>query len=125
MIARPRFVIAALVLGILAGPGTAPGFAHALLRAALPVPGSLLPAAPAWVRLTFSEAVEPLFCKIKVTDATGKQVDDGSLVSDPADRRRLMIRLKPIPPGEYLVTWYATSTDTHRTQGSFRFQVSK
>ncbi len=125
MIPPRRLFIAALVLGTLAGPGAVPGFAHALLRAAQPAPGSLLPAAPAWVRLTFSETVEPLFCKIKVTDATGKQVDDGSLVSDPADRRRLMIRLKPIPPGEYLVTWFATSTDTHRTQGTFRFQVLK
>ncbi len=125
MIPPRRIVIAALVLAMLAGPGVAPGFAHALLRAAQPAPASLVPAAPAWVRLTFSETVEPLFCSIKVTDAAGKQVDDGSLVSDPADRRRLMIRLKPIPPGEYLVTWSATSTDTHRTQGHFRFQVSR
>ncbi|MFZ0396695.1 MAG: copper resistance protein CopC [Methyloceanibacter sp.] len=28
-------------------------------------------------------------------------------------------------PGHYSVTWHALSVDTHKTQGSFSFQVGK
>lgn len=113
---------AALVLFLAAA---VPAFAHALLRSADPAVGSSVAHAPKELKLTFSETLEPAFCRVVVTDAGGARVDAGTLQADPANARRLLVPLKPLAPGVYTVTWHATSTDTHRTQGRFTFTVAK
>jgi methionine-rich copper-binding protein CopC len=37
--------------------------------------------------------------------------------------KRLEVSLKPLQPGTYNVTWRITSTDTHKTKGSYIFKV--
>ena len=99
--------------------------AHALLDHATPSVGGTVTTAPSEVAIMFSETVEPAFSSIVVQDAAGKRVDTGKahIVSD--DARQLAVGLKPVPAGTYTVTWHATSTDTHRTQGHFRFTVAR
>ncbi len=99
--------------------------AHALLEQAVPPVGGTVAKAPAEVTITFSETVEPAFSSIAVQDAAGNRVDTGQahIVAD--DARHLAVGLKPVPPGTYTVTWQATSTDTHRTQGHFSFTVAQ
>ncbi|MDE2517697.1 MAG: copper resistance protein CopC [Rhodospirillales bacterium] len=101
---------------------TSPAFAHAFLKSARPGAGAVLQTAPATVAITFTEAIEPDFTHIVVTNAAGMRVDTGRQTpSEGGDR--LSVALKKLPAGTYTVTWHATSTDTHKTQGSYRFTV--
>jgi methionine-rich copper-binding protein CopC len=113
-----RLALAAIIL---LAPGLA--FAHAQLRAAEPPVGGTVRAAPSQVEITFSEAVEPRFSSITVTDHAGAQVDrrDLHIAGDP---RHLAVSLPALAPGEYRVEWHATSVDTHKTEGSYKFTVA-
>ena len=68
--------------------------------------------------------MEPKFSSIAVQDASGAAVQTGDAHLAGGDTR-LSIGLKPLKPGAYKVTWHATATDTHKTQGSFSFTVGQ
>ena len=101
-----------------------PAHAHAQLRQAEPPVGGTVRAAPAQVELTFSEAAEPRFSTVTVTDAAGVQVDKGDLHVAGGDAKHLAVSLVALRPGTYKVVWHATSVDTHKTEGSFTFTVA-
>jgi methionine-rich copper-binding protein CopC len=98
--------------------------AHAQLRSASPAVGSTVKTPPSEVVITFSEALEPKFSSIAVTDAAGKRVDNGDLRLSATDPKQLIVGLAGVGAGTYTVTWHAVSVDTHRTQGSFHFSVA-
>ncbi len=98
--------------------------AHAMLDSATPPAGSSIARAPAELTLTYSESIEPRFSKVAVTDAAGARMDQGGLRVDPNDATRLLVPVKPLPPGDYTVTWRAVSIDTHRTHGTYHFKVT-
>ena len=97
--------------------------AHALLERAVPAVGSTVPHAPAVLTLTFSEGVEAAFCKVAVTSGAGGSFADGAARNAPSNKRVLMLHLKPLPSGQYTVSWQAVSVDTHHTEGTFHFTV--
>jgi methionine-rich copper-binding protein CopC len=113
-----------LVAGLaLAGAAaSSPVLAHAFLEAASPKVGSRVSAPPKEVWITFSEAVEPAFSKITVTGPPGF---GGAGPARPAgDARTLAAPLRgPEPSGDYVVRWRVLSTDSHVTQGTFRFRL--
>ena len=109
--------VAALVMA----PGLA--HAHARLRSAEPPVGGTVDRAPTHVEITFSEAVEPRFSTIVVTDSSGKQVDRKDLHVPSTDAHHLAVGLGPLSPGEYRVEWHATSVDTHKVKGTYSFTV--
>jgi methionine-rich copper-binding protein CopC len=115
----PRLLLAA---AILAAPATA--LAHARLRAAEPGVGGTVRSAPSKVEITFSEAVEPRFSAIAVTDGAGRQVDRKDVHAPGSDAHLLAVSLEPLAPGQYTVNWHATSVDTHKTEGSYSFTVA-
>lgn len=80
-----------------------------------------MPAAPAELTLRFTEAVEPLFCAIELRDAEGKIVATGPLVA--GGPRGLVVTMPKLLPGTYTVIWHATSIDTHKTEGRYRFTI--
>jgi copper resistance protein C len=109
-----------LALALLAE--ASPSFAHAFLDRAIPAVGSAVPASPPALSLRFTEAVEPLFSTIALEDAQGTAValpkphaEDGG--------RTLVVTVPPLRPGTYTVHWHATSVDTHKTEGQFKFTV--
>jgi len=103
-----------------------PAMAHAFLVQSDPAPGSQLEAPPRWVRLWFSEPVDPALSRIEVYDKARRRVDRGDLIADPNDPRRLQIALEPIPEGAYTVVWQAFSrVDGHLTRGFFSFAVGR
>lgn len=102
---------------------TGPAFAHARLVSAIPPVGSSVPAPPASLSITFSEAVEPQFSHVVVTGPDGAEVDRADLKAAPGDAKTVTVDLKTLSPGTYKVQWHALSTDTHKTQGSYRFTV--
>ena len=113
----------AAVLGLFS-PGAA--FAHAMLVKALPAVGGQVTASPSEIRITFSEAIELRFSGIEVKTASGSAVATGAASVDPKDRATLVVPLPaPLAPGSYKVSWHVVSVDTHKTTGSFSFEVKR
>jgi hypothetical protein len=102
----------------------APGaIAHAFLERASPPVGSEIPAAPPELAITFTEGVEPLFSTIVVDGPDGAAIAVGKAHLASGNERRLIVALPALPPGTYTVIWHATSVDTHKTEGSYKFTV--
>ena len=102
--------------------GTGAAYAHAHLTRSEPRDGSTVIPAPQEVDLWFTEGLEPAFSGVEVRDAQGSRVDQG----DPQISGATMhVGLKALPPGTYKVNWHALSIDTHKTDGTFSFQVGQ
>jgi hypothetical protein len=114
--------IAALVMAVALSPAS-PAWAHAFLERASPPVGSEVASSPAELAITFTEGVEPLFSTIELRAPNGAQVPAGAPHTAPDDNRILSVALPKLPPGTYTVIWHATSVDTHKTEGNFRFTV--
>jgi methionine-rich copper-binding protein CopC len=97
--------------------------AHAFLDRAEPGVGSTLAAPPSQVRILFTEALEPAFSAIAVTDAQGHHVEEGKARVDAGNPMMLEVGLAPLTPGTYTVRWRVISVDTHPTEGNFTFTV--
>jgi copper transport protein len=78
---------------------------------------------PPDVALTFDEAVEPRFALISVTDVNAQQVTSGALHRSASNPDTLVVPLKRVAEGWYLVYWRAISVDGHPVQGAFTFAV--
>jgi copper resistance protein C len=110
----------ALLLLTMVGCSTATQ-AHALLEHASPAVGSTVAGSPGSVTLYFTEKLEPKFSGGEVRGPGGTGVDHGAGVSGNVMR----LGVGALRPGRYSVTWHALSVDTHKTQGSFSFQVGR
>jgi copper transport protein len=97
--------------------------AHAYLVKTVPAASVTLNAPPPDVELTFDEAVEPLFALISVTDVNARQQTTGPVRRSPSNPDTLVVPLKKVPEGWYLVYWRAISVDGHPVQGAFTFAV--
>jgi copper transport protein len=120
-VTRRAWIAAAVAVAALAAPAAAS--AHAYLTKTVPAASVTLNAAPRSVALTFDEAVEPRFALILVSDADGHAVTAGRVARSPGDPDTLVVPLKKIPEGWYLVYWRAISVDGHPVQGVFTFAV--
>jgi methionine-rich copper-binding protein CopC len=98
--------------------------AHAFLDHADPRVGSTLHAPPTEVKIWFTEELEGAFSKIQVYDSAGAQVDRKNSHVDPAHADLMTIGLPRLAPGTYKVVWHAVAVDTHRTMGTFTFEVA-
>ncbi len=109
-----------LLTALLLTGASSPAGAHAMLEHASPGAGAVLRVTPKSVVLELSEALEPAFSSVSVSDAAGHDVSAARVV---VSGDTMSIALKPLVPGSYRVTWHAVSVDTHRTQGSYTFVV--
>jgi copper transport protein len=117
-----KLVLIAAVVGVaLALPAAA--WAHAVLLRTSPLGNKVLPAAPAQVTMTYSEPVESRFAIVSVTDAGGNLVTNGSPATSPQDPNTLVVPLKNVPEGWYLVYWRVISADGHPVRGAWTFAV--
>jgi hypothetical protein len=96
--------------------------AHAFLDRAEPRVGNKVASAPREVTLWFTQKLEPAFSTITVTDAAGQRVDTGKTR---VSGTQMSVSLRPGGTGTYHVNWRVLSVDTHRTDGSFTFQVGQ
>jgi copper transport protein len=120
-VTRRAWIAAAVAVAALAAPAAAS--AHAYLTHTVPAASVTLNTAPREVALTFDEAVEPRFALILVSDANGNTVTAGTVSRSPANPDTLLVPLKKLPEGWYLVYWRAISVDGHPVQGVFTFAV--
>jgi methionine-rich copper-binding protein CopC len=118
----PAMLLAALLMFALVGTASA----HADLVSSDPKDGAHLDKAPAKLTLVFSEELSPDGNLIKVTDASGAQVDNGDTTLDLNDPKRvtLTITLKSgLGNGVYTIHWKDMSADSHSLEGDLRFSV--
>jgi copper transport protein len=116
---RRALLIAALAA--LALPASA--WAHAALLKTSPSASVTVNTPPKQVALTYSEAVEPRFAIVSVTDAAGKQQTAGKPVRSTTDPDELDVPLQHLRQGWYLVFWRVISEDGHPVRGAFTFAV--
>jgi copper transport protein len=117
---RP-LVVAFAAVAALALPTAA--FAHAALLRTVPAASGTVNVPPQQVELTYSEAVEPRFAIVSVTDAAGRQETAGPPRRSPANPDTLIVPLTTTVQGWYLVYWRAISVDGHPVRGAFTFAV--
>ncbi len=119
MRAWPALIGVALLL-MLAVPDSA--LAHAVLLRSDPPSAQRLAAAPAEVRLLFSEPIDPQFSRVQVLDSSGAQVDRGD---SRVDDTLLTVSLRTgLPDGVYTVMYRSLSTiDVHPEVGGYQLFV--
>ena len=119
---RLRIVLVlAVAAGALALPAVA--WAHAALLRTVPLPSAVLNSPPSVVLLTYSEAVEPRFAIVSVTNAGGKQETAGPPRRSASDPDTLVVSLHHLDQGWYLVYWRVISVDGHPVRSAFTFAV--
>jgi copper transport protein len=101
----------------------AAAWAHAALLQTTPVASRIVNLAPRQVVMRFSEPVEPRFAVVSVTDPAARRVTAGPPRRSPADADTLIVPLKRLGEGWYLVWWRVISVDGHPVRGAFTFAV--
>jgi len=96
--------------------------AHAMLERAEPRVGNKVASPPREVTLWFTQKLETAFSTITVTNAAGERVDTGKTR---VNGSQMSIAIHASGAGTYRVNWQVLSVDTHRTDGSFTFQVGQ
>lgn len=119
-----RRLVALLIASAASLVLAAPAFAHAMLDHAAPKVGATIQTPPKEVRLEFSEGVEAVLSRIKLTRLSGEAVPLGQPTTSPTDKSVLTAPLlETLEPGTYQVAWRVVSVDTHVSQGDFRFTI--
>ena len=113
--------IALLAAGLTAGAA----FAHAFLDHAVPAVGSTVSAAPKMVQMVFTQGIEPAFSGAILSGPNGQSIATDAVKPDPQNPMTLVLNLPPLAPGHYKVKWHVVSVDTHRSEGSFSFDVQR
>jgi methionine-rich copper-binding protein CopC len=115
--------IAALVAMLAAA---SPAFAHAELVTAVPaVDSSTVATSVTDLRITFSEAFELAFTKVKVTGDDGKDIGVGTLSVDPADPNTVVIPLAAtLPQGVATIEWSTVAADGHKSNGTYQIRIT-
>jgi methionine-rich copper-binding protein CopC len=101
--------------------------AHAQYQSSTPANGAVLSAAPAGVKIVFTEGFVPEKSSASVAGPDGARADNADAKADPADadRATMMLTLKPgLGNGVYTVNWNTVSADDgDAANGAFAFRV--
>jgi len=108
---KRTLVIAATAATALVLPAAA--FAHAALLSTTPAASVTVNTPPRQVALVYSEAVEPRFAIVSVTDSAAHAQTAGPPHRSPANADELDVPLKHLRQGWYLVVWRVISVDGH------------
>jgi copper transport protein len=99
---------------------TADAWSHAVLLETLPAAGSAVAASPDAVILRFNVPVVPI--SVRLLDSSGGEVAAAAEVSA-TDSEISLPLTAPLEQGQYLLSYRATSLDSHLIRGSFTFAV--
>ena len=132
LVRRLALVLAAVAAMTLAGP-VPTAQAHAFLAGSNPADGQVLAAAPAQLRLQFSESVVLSATRIDIVDGTGRHIAPTSLAvvgqGDAGSTEapvEIVADLPALDHGTYRVSWETLSSDDlHATSGVLVFGVNE
>jgi copper transport protein len=98
--------------------------AHAYIIQSSPAENEVLNKGPANVKITFNEAIQPVFHSLKVVDEKGKRVDkeDGHVEKDHPSILTATLK-KNLPEGIYMIRWKVISGDGHPVEGTIPFRI--
>lgn len=113
--------VIALVCVMVAAPRV---YAHAFPTRETPGAGAVLDTPPRHVTIKFDAPIQKLFAKLSVVNKKADNFTSGP-PNLSTDSRKLSVKLKSLPPGQYRVHWSVVATDGHRTHGSYVFTVAK
>lgn len=121
MLIKNTLMAVALLTSLL---GAQAALAHAHLKSTTPAADSTV-AAPADLRLVFSEGVEATFTKVSLSK-DGTEVAVKGLETPDKDKKTLVVTpAAPLAAGTYKVEWHTISVDTHKSAGSYSFKVGQ
>jgi copper transport protein len=118
-----RLAAATAAAAVLWAESAPPAFAHLQLMASDPPHGSVLEQPPAYVRLTFSEPIEPALFALEIYDQARRRVDARDAHLPAGEPAVLELGLPTLSVGTYTVTWRALSRDGHVLRGAYAFAV--
>ena len=119
---RTMIAASAALLLTLAASGVA--LAHAHLKSTEPAKDAVVAAAPANIRLEYSEALELPFSSIKLTGPDKTTVPTGAPTHGGGGESILDVPVTgTLTPGLYTVEWRILSKDGHKTKGSYGFTL--
>ena len=115
-----RLAAAAALALLLAGPA----LAHGALKSASPADGATISAAPASVKLEFSEKIELAFSSVKITGPGKIAVTTGAASNGGGSPNVLEVPVTgTLAPGVYRLEWRILSKDGHKTKGAYTFTL--
>jgi methionine-rich copper-binding protein CopC len=115
---RLRTLAAATAMWLAAASASA----HSKPKVMVPAADSVV-SAPASVSVVFTEALEPKFSSLQLTDEKGTVVSKAASKLDPADAKHMTLELPSLAPGVYYVHWVTASADGHHMEGDYKFSV--
>ena len=128
-VARSRW---AATTGVLLGAlllllGARSANAHAIVLESIPARDAVLDRSPSRVMLRFNSKIEKRLSRVTLAVAGGTPVatpiaDDGAAGAEGPDR--IVVPLRPLPPGAYVLRYKVLSADGHITEGALRFTVT-
>lgn len=107
--ARLRLSIAAAALAAIALAPTV--LAHAELETVLPADKATVEGPPIQVQMTFTEKLDPAKSSIKLVDAAGSLVAEGSTVDTGLPTTMRLILPRALPAGTYTARWVSASAE--------------
>lgn len=114
---RVKGLIPCAALVLLLGSGIV--HAHAHLTYSVPADGSVLAVAPAQLTLRFSESAR--LTALSIEPAGGSRQKLTPLPT--AEAAEISVKLPPLKPGSYLLTWRVVGHDGHVVPGQLRFTL--
>ncbi len=107
---------------VLASPR--PGSSHAIVLESSPAHDAVLEHAPGQVTLRFNSKIEKRFTRVTLAAADQPPARVALPESDdPAAPDRIVIPLRPLAPGVYVLRYRVLAVDGHITEGVLRFTV--
>jgi methionine-rich copper-binding protein CopC len=101
--------------------------AHAIVLESIPARDAVLDRSPSRVVLRFNSKIEKRLSRVTLGVAGGTPVatpiaDAGAAGDEAPDR--IVVPLRPLPPGAYVLRYKVLSADGHITEGALRFTVT-
>lgn len=123
MRSRARLRVLSIAVAALAAlPAEASG--HAILTHSTPHRGDAVPAPPPQVQFDFNEPVEVAAGNLRVYDAEGERIDEGTVTRPANSPLKVAVPIaRDTAEGVYTATYRVVSADGHPVRGGFAFTI--
>jgi len=98
-------------------------WAHAKLVRSNPAARAVVSRAPTQIELWFSEKLERAYSSVELRDGLGAVIHPEKATTAPTNPKQIVVKLPPLPDGQYLVKYRVLSVDGHVVESQFHFTV--